>query len=39
MPANTSGVRIDPTEFNRNDGFSPNQQITLKVPGLDTQAA
>ena len=39
LPANGAGVRIDPTEFNRNDGFSPNQQITLKVPGLDSKAA
>lgn len=39
MPANLSGVHIDTTEFNRADGFSPNQQIVLKVPGLDTKAA
>ena len=39
LPANLNGVRIDATEFNRADGFSPNQQIVLKVPGLDTNAA
>jgi hypothetical protein len=35
MPANSSGVRIDPTEWNRNDGFSPGGPIVLVVPGLD----
>ncbi|HZR83219.1 MAG TPA: hypothetical protein VFD92_19150 [Candidatus Binatia bacterium] len=35
MPANASGVHVDPTEWNRNDGFSPGAQITLVVPGLD----
>jgi hypothetical protein len=39
MPANTNGVHIDPTDFNRADGFSPGNLITLKIPGVDTQAA
>jgi hypothetical protein len=39
MPANRSGVRIDPAEWNRNDGFSPGQQIVVKVPGLDSDRA
>jgi len=39
MPADKNGVHIDPTEWNRNDGFSPGQSITATVPGLDNQAA
>jgi hypothetical protein len=39
MPANEDGVRIDPREWNRADGFSPGQQITVRVPGLDSQRA
>ncbi|MDQ3728100.1 MAG: hypothetical protein M3355_00775 [Actinomycetota bacterium] len=39
MPANRAGVRINPTEWNRNDGFSPGQAIITRVPGLDTPAA
>ena len=35
MPANRSGVRIDPTEWNRQDGFSPGEPILVHVPGLD----
>ena len=38
MPANTSGSRIDPREWNRNDGFSPGQPITVHLPFLKTQA-
>jgi hypothetical protein len=34
MPANTSGVHVDPTEWNRNDGFSPGSAATIHVPGL-----
>jgi hypothetical protein len=37
MPANTDGVRIDPREWNRADGFSPGQQITVHIPGLDVE--
>jgi hypothetical protein len=39
MPANKDGVHIDPTDWNRADGFSPGQQITVRIPGLDTQRA
>jgi hypothetical protein len=39
MPRNTAGVRIDPTEINRNDGFSPGNAIITRVPGLDTPDA
>ena len=38
MPANKDGVRIDPREWNRADGFSPGQQITVRIPGLDVAA-
>jgi hypothetical protein len=37
MPANAQGVHIDPTEWNRNDGFSPGQAIIVHVPSLTTQ--
>lgn len=39
MPRNVAGVPIDPTDWNRNDGFSPGALIATKVPGLDTPAA
>lgn len=35
MPSNSSGVPIDPTEWNRNDGFSPGAMIVTYVPGID----
>jgi hypothetical protein len=35
MPANGDGVRIDPAEWNRSDGFSPGPMILTHVPGLD----
>jgi len=35
MTANVNGVRVDPTEWNRNDGFSPGAMIVTFVPGLD----
>lgn len=35
MPASRVGILVDPTEFNRNDGFSPGPMITTIVPGLD----
>ena len=38
MPTNADGVQVDPTEWNRNDGFSPGQPISLFVPGLDLEA-
>ena len=36
MPVNAQGVHVDPTEHNRNDGFSPGQPVSVFVPGLDT---
>jgi hypothetical protein len=38
MPVNADGVGIDPTEWNRNDGFSPNTPILTYVEGLDAEA-
>ncbi len=35
MPVNSKGAPIDPTEWNRNDGFSPGAMIVTYVPGLD----
>lgn len=37
LPANKQGVNVDPSEWNRNDGFSPSQLIMLQVPGIDLQ--
>jgi hypothetical protein len=39
MPANVLGLRIDPREWNRNDGFSPGAPLITRVPGLDDQGA
>jgi hypothetical protein len=39
MPRNASGQPISAAAYNLNDGFSPGQAITLKVPGLDTPEA
>jgi hypothetical protein len=39
MPRNTAGKPIDPSAWNRSDGFSPGDPIVTKVPGLDTKAA
>ncbi len=36
MPRNVAGKPIDPTEWNRNDGYSPGQQIITYVPNLGT---
>ncbi|HEX6425526.1 MAG TPA: hypothetical protein VFZ79_18705 [Acidimicrobiales bacterium] len=38
-PANAAGVRIDPTELNRNDGFSPGAAIAVLLPGIDPVAS
>ncbi len=38
-PANKSKVRIDTTDQNRLDGFSPGSQLILKVSGLSTARA
>jgi hypothetical protein len=35
MPRNTAGKPVDPTEFNRNDGFSPGSPVLTVVPGVD----
>jgi hypothetical protein len=35
MPRNLAGKPIDPTEWNRNDGFSPGSEILAFVPGVD----
>jgi hypothetical protein len=37
MPRNAAGAPIDPTEWNRNDGFSPGSTILTVVPGLDLE--
>ncbi|MFM8411339.1 MAG: hypothetical protein ACKOCT_13800, partial [Alphaproteobacteria bacterium] len=39
MPANAAGVRVDPTEWNRNDGFSPGALLQTFVPNLDVAAS
>ena len=39
MPANTSGVHVDPTDMNRGDGFSPGNMIIVKIPEVETPAA
>jgi hypothetical protein len=39
LPANTAGVHVDPTELNRNDGFSPGSAIAVLLPGLDLEAS
>jgi hypothetical protein len=35
MPATAGGVHIDPTEWNRQDGYSPGTPILVRVPGMD----
>jgi hypothetical protein len=35
MPANKQGVHVDPTGWNRGDGYSPSQQIVVMAPGID----
>jgi hypothetical protein len=35
MPANAAGVRMDPTDWNRSDGFSPGSLVMAFVPGID----
>lgn len=37
MPSTTKGVAIDPAEWNRNDGFSPNSSIMTFFAGLDVE--
>ncbi len=38
-PANAAGLHIDPTELNRNDGFSPGSAIAVLLPGIDLAAS
>jgi hypothetical protein len=38
MPRNVLGKPIDPTEWNRNDGFSPGAMALTHVPDLDLEA-
>jgi len=35
MPVNSGGVSVDPAEWNRNDGFSPNTPILVHLPDVD----
>src|SRR5207244_5901261 len=35
MPRNAAEKPIDPTDYNRSDGFSPGAAIVLRVPGVD----
>jgi hypothetical protein len=37
MPRNVAGAPIDPTEWNRNDGFSPGSAVLTLVPGIDLE--
>lgn len=39
MPVNADGVAVDPTEWNRDDGFSSGSPILVVLPGLDPQAS
>lgn len=39
MPANASGVAIDATDWNTNDGFSPNSSILTHIDDLDAEAS
>lgn len=38
-PVNVAGVPLDVSEWNRNDGFSPNSTLLAHVPGLDAEAS
>ncbi len=38
LPANASGVHVDPTHWNDLDGFSPAAAVLFQVPGLDLAA-
>jgi hypothetical protein len=39
FPANQAGVPVDVTDWNRNDGFTPNASIVTYVPDLDAEAS
>jgi hypothetical protein len=38
MPTNAAGISIDPSDWNRNDGFSPGSEIIVHVPGINLAA-
>lgn len=38
-PTNAAGAPVDVTEWNRNDGFSPNTRIMAYVEGVDADAS
>ena len=37
MPANAAGAPVDPTEWNREDGFSPGGPVIVHVPRVDLE--
>jgi hypothetical protein len=37
MPANVGGTHMDPSDWNRNDGFSPGAMILAQIPRLDLE--
>ncbi|WP_239077099.1 hypothetical protein [Actinocatenispora rupis] len=39
LPADALGVPVDPTAWNRSDGFSPGSTLTVRVPGVDLAAS
>jgi hypothetical protein len=39
MPANATGTRIDPTEWNRSDGFAPVSIAMTHIAELDVEAS
>src|SRR3954447_8851256 len=39
MPRNKAGKPIDPTDWNRSDGFSPGSLIVTKIPQIQTPPA
>ena len=39
LPTNSSGIAIDPTAWNRNDGFSANSPLLTWIEGLDPEAS
>jgi hypothetical protein len=39
MPTNADGKHVDPTDWNRSDGFSPGSMLMAFVPGVDLAAS
>ena len=35
LPANTTGLHVDPTDQNRGDGWSPGSPVMVQIDGLD----